>query len=333
LTSIAIVRLSALGDIVHTLPAMQRLRLAFPQARIDWLVQPPGDKLLDCFSGIDRVIPLDLRSSRAASVWRQLRDLRRLPAYETILDFQGLLKSAWITHRLKGERFGFHASNLREKGARFFYDRRADPFPEDRHVIRKNLHLLTLMGIREDRIEFPEYRANMDSEAFRFLEARGWPQRRWVLINVGGGWPTKVLSPAQWVSVIQALPGLPIGLLWGNETERRTAETIHAQTRAEILPGTGFPEMLAMIGHAGVVVSADTLALHLADLCRTVSVSLFGPTSPTRNGSLDPASISLETDRECRHCHRRRCDRGDCMAGISTSAIAAAVNRTMEDHD
>ena len=134
-----IVRLSSLGDIIHTLPAFAELRKNRPDSRISWVVDPPGKTILDLVSGIDRIIV------RGEHGWlRALRDKNRIA-----IDFQGLLKSAVIA-RLSGarERIGFSGRNLREPAAACFYTSHLTEITEDRHVIRKNLDLLEAAGLK-----------------------------------------------------------------------------------------------------------------------------------------------------------------------------------------
>jgi len=138
--NILIVRLSSLGDIIHTLPAFAALRKGYPAARITWVVEKAGKEILDLVPGIDRIVV------RGEKGWiRAIRD-----AGGTAIDFQGLLKSAIIA-RLSGARtrIGFSGKNLREPAASVFYTDRLEAFPEDGHVIDKNLKLLSKAGLAE----------------------------------------------------------------------------------------------------------------------------------------------------------------------------------------
>src|SRR4051812_11135162 len=145
--NVLIVRLGALGDIVHAVPAAAALRAAYPTARIDWLVDAKHRAIVDLITPIDGVVALE-RSTLGG--WAEIvRTLRQVP-YDWAIDFQGLLKSA-VLARASGARrvAGFSIWHLREKTARPFYTDAGKSFSDhpktndgrDVHVIRKNLRL------------------------------------------------------------------------------------------------------------------------------------------------------------------------------------------------
>src|SRR5688500_4934765 len=154
--NIFVVRLGALGDIVHTIPAVAALRRAYPAARIDWLVEAKHQEILQLVPVIDHLIVVRDPSFRAwVDATRQVRSVR----YDIALDFQGLMKSA-VLARASGARrvLGFSIWHLREKSARPFYSESVDVAAGpagDRHVIRKNLRLLEALGVTDAAIEFP----------------------------------------------------------------------------------------------------------------------------------------------------------------------------------
>ncbi|HWK11171.1 MAG TPA: glycosyltransferase family 9 protein, partial [Vicinamibacterales bacterium] len=149
--NILVVRLGALGDVVHTVPAVAALRRAFPDGKIDWLVEAKHRAIPDLVSVLDDVVALE--KPNAAGWRRVVVELRQTP-YDVAIDFQGLLKSA-VLARASGARrvIGFSIWHLREKTARPFYSSTADA--EGGHVIRKNLPLLPVLGIDRETIEYP----------------------------------------------------------------------------------------------------------------------------------------------------------------------------------
>ncbi len=156
--NIAIIRLSSLGDIVHTLPAFQLLRRHYAEARITWIVEAPGAALLENFSGIDDIVVFNLKSQRGLfqKIFFLIRFVRRWRRrFDLLIDFQGLVKSALLAFLLGGPRLGFCSQNAREPLAALFYSRRAGFFPEERHVIFKNIHLLSVLGIPGTIPDYP----------------------------------------------------------------------------------------------------------------------------------------------------------------------------------
>jgi heptosyltransferase I len=334
--NIAIVRLSSLGDIVHTVPAAACLRDRFPDARITWLAEPAGARLLDLFSGIDEVQVTELRRPGLAPKLRSLRSLLKAQRgrFDVVLDFQGLIKSAVLSRLLGGERLGFHRRDLREPAASLFYSRRAGYVGNERHVIQRNLNLLTLLGVSSPPIRFPFKPPLETPELDSFLADNGLTGRPWLALNVGGGWPTKVLPPDRLIETARLLrKEFPVLLLWGTPAEQRTAICVAAAGGGVVAPALDFSGLLAMLRRAGLLISGDTLPLHLADAAGVRTVGLFGPTSPQRNGPLLPASAVLTVARSCRFCYRRKCDTMDCLAGLDARQIVETVRQANAKRD
>lgn len=334
---IAIIRLSSLGDIVHALPAFQALRRRFPAARITWIAEPSGAALLALFPGIDQVLAFDLKSrpglaAKAGYLARFVRSWRG--QFDALFDFQGLIKSSLLAFLLGGTRLGFHRRNAREPLAALLYSRRAAPFPEQRHVILKNLHLLTLAGIVTTEVEYPQRQWQPSAELAGILAASRLGAGGWIVLNVGGNWPSKLLSESQWLRIARGLGGeRPLVVLWGNEREKSLAESIARQSDARIAPFMGFADLIYFISRAWLVISGDTLALHLADMTRTPAVGVFGPSSPLRNGPLFPGSCTVQHPLACSFCYRRRCDTMACMRDIKIEDIMAAAGRIDAQRD
>jgi lipopolysaccharide heptosyltransferase I len=330
---LAIIRLSSLGDIIHTLPAFQTMRNRFPKAEITWVVEPLGGELLKNFPGIDQVLVVN---PKVKGLLNKIREMGRIRAagngrHDMILDFQGLLKSALISSRLTGRRAGFHRSNLREPAAHLFYQVHAAPFDDRRHVVKKNLHLLSVLGIEEDRVEYPTPELSPSDTLNRWLRSSDTGDRGYVVLNVGGGWDTKILSVDQYVDIVKGLKSLyPVYLLWGNAREEKIAAAVGKKTGLPESPFFEFSDLILFLSGAALVITSDTLALHIADMVRTPSVGIFGPTSPERNGSLLEDSIAVRSTVSCRFCYKKKCDTMDCLGDISPGDVVSAAKTIYE---
>jgi len=319
-----IIRTSSLGDIIHTLPALAALRKGFPTARIAWAVGQKGREILDFVPGIDATVVV------GSPGWR--RKIRQ--ADQTVLDFQGLLKSgliAWLSRSRK--RIGFGRKNLKEPLASLFYTDRLEDVSETEHVIRKNLRLLRLVGVAAERFEFPlaippEIRASIRKK----IEPRGG--RKLVLFNVGAAWPTKRWPAENWITILKELGSADISplLLWGTREEEKTALDIHRATGAPMVPFLTVKEILALVADADLLVSGDTFALQAACALSVPVVGIFGPTNPARNGPFLARDKTAYHEIDCSLCYRRSCDSLKCMKLVKPEDVVPLIQSALEDH-
>lgn len=319
-----IIRTSSLGDIVHTIPAFAALRKSEPEARISWVVSPKGRPILELVSGLDEIITIGEPGWKKA-----LRDRDRIA-----LDFQGLLKSAWIGYLSRARRrLGFSAANLREPPARVFYTERAPALPEDGHVILKNIRLLELLGFTDRTIRFP---LTVPEEILRGVEDRlaetGFvPGRSLAIFNVGAAWATKRWLPERWTETLHKIDRtrmFPV-LLWGTSDEQRMAAEIGVAARIPLLPFLSLEETFALFKKADVLVSGDTFALQAACAVGLPVVALFGPTNPLRNGPFTPRDRVVYHELPCGRCYRRTCPNPKCMAAIEADEVVRAVDEVL----
>jgi heptosyltransferase I len=335
--NILVVRLGALGDVVHTIPAVTALRRAFPDARIDWLVDAKHRSIVDLVSVLDEVIALE---SSSLNAWRiAIGELRQTP-YDVAIDFQGLLKSAVLARASGAARVaGFSIWHLREKTARVFY---TDPAPACRaeeglaanagHVIRHNLRLLRALGIDDDRITFPL--APVDSAAVATVRATVDGDGSFALINPGAAWPNKRWPPERFGEVaafLRDVRQLPSVVLWGPGENALAQAVVDASAgAARLCPATNVTDILALCRSAALMVSGDTGPLHIASAAGTPTVSIFGPTDPERNGPWAAADVTVSRFASCRCHYRRRChERAWCLADLPVSDVTAAAARRL----
>ncbi|MCX6538655.1 MAG: glycosyltransferase family 9 protein [Acidobacteria bacterium] len=326
--SVLIVRLGALGDLVHALPAVAALRDAWPESRIDWLVDARYRALLDFVPVVNRVIVI---GSPGASLGGVVRSLRR-EHYDTAIDLQGLIKSAALA-RLSGARevVGFATPLLREWAARLFYTTQADS-DAGGHVIAKNVGLLRVLGVTPTSWTFPlTVPSSAVVNAVRGVLGIGQDDR-FAVLNPGAGWPNKQWPPERFGRVARHLSeqeGWPSVVLWG-PGEGRLAEAVVAASdgAAHVAPPTGLGDVLALARAAALVVGGDTGPLQLAAALGTPTVGIFGPTNPARNGPWSQADVTLSRFEQCECHHKRRCRRSQpCLQDIGVDEVIDAVDR------
>jgi lipopolysaccharide heptosyltransferase I len=339
-----IVRLSSLGDIIHTLPAFQALRKNFPDAKISWLVEEKGRQILDLVPGIDRVIAFQLKGKNPFSIqfWREIRKLLKSinDREQTAIDFQGLVKSGVLCFLSRAKkRIGFNRENLREKPASWFYTEALQKIDENSHVISKNLKLLDLLGTHEEKYEFPiliptdlKDRINILLTGFGYAK-----NKKIVLFNVGAAWETKVWRADKWTELIERLLKVrkdifPI-LLWGTESEKKIADEVRMRTEAVSVPLLSLQEAIALIDQADLVVSGDTFALQAACALSRPVVGIFGPTNPKRNGPFNSWDKVVFHEIECSYCYKRTCSKLLCLEKTTPEETAYLSLQAIEENE
>ncbi len=334
-----IVRLGALGDVVHAIPVAAALRRAFPTARIDWLVSGKHREILDLVPSIDHRVAIKDRTGTGGgtsflSAIRAVRQTR----YDVALDLQGLIKSAIIA-RLSGASrvVGFNGKYAREPLARLFYTDVHDPAgegmyapTETRHVVDINLGLLTTLGITTGVPEFP-----LDAVPSRAAQAMAETTGgRYALLNPGAAWPNKRWPPPRLAALASALRdrrNLKSVILWGPGEFELAQEVVAMAGGAAILsPQTTIADVVALARGAAVMVSGDTGPTHIAAAVGTPLVGIYGPTRPERNGPWVRQDETVSRAEICQCHHFRQCKvEHMCLLDIQVEEVLAAVERRL----
>jgi lipopolysaccharide heptosyltransferase I len=332
LSRFLIVRLGAMGDIVHAIPVAAALRRSFPDARIDWLVAAKHREILDLVPVIDR--RLAFHDSSFVGAIRELRSAH----YDVTFDLQGLIKSAALARSSGAPRVvGFSSNYVRERLARAFYTDAHDPGRggtfdprETRHVVELNLGLLQTIGLTVARPEFPI--DCVDSAVARQVAAQAGG--RYALLNPGAAWPNKRWPPPRFAALARSLKdrhGLASAVLWGPSEQPLGEEIVAASAGAAVLcPKTTIADLVALARGAALMVSGDTGPTHVASALGVPLVGIYGPTRPSRNGPLSADDVAVSRDMTCECHHLRQCRRERmCLADIAVEEVVAAVDRRL----
>lgn len=317
---ILIIKLSALGDVVHALPAARALRRALPKARIDWVVEEKARQAVEGNPDIDRVLVTRTRwwrrrpLSSLGEMVGVVAELRRA-RYDVAIDFQGLVKSG-VVALLSGARLrlGYDREFCRERLSSLFTNRRWRPPSREQHVVEQHLGLLQAVGIQAEA-EVP-FSLPLSQEVDRVMNSYldslpGGPPERLVAIHPGAGWVTKrwpVERYARLADRIRRELGGRILILWG-PGEESLAREMREKMREEggIACSTSVPELISLFRRCSLLVAGDTGPLHLAAACGLPCVGIFGPTSPLRNGPYGVPSAVAHIPLPCSNCYGRTC--------------------------
>ena len=325
-----ILRMSALGDIVHTLPAVAALRESFPKAEIDWLVDSRLSPILSGNPDVNHVVKMD------RSDWRGvIAGVRRLRAarYATALDFQSLYRSA-ILGCLSGapRRVGFDAGHSRESGAALFYTQKVTPLRK--HVVEQNMELVERAGARAGDIRFPLHvSAEAEERVEHALSAHD--VKDYFVLSPGGGWGSKCWPAERYGALHRALAERYgwRGVISFSPAERQLAEIVRREAGSPepIVELFDLSQLMALLRRAKFVVAADSGPLHLASALGTPVVGLYGPTDPARNGPYGAKDIVVRNATQEETTYRREKTPARSMLSITVEQVADAVERRLRN--
>ncbi|MFQ5745089.1 MAG: glycosyltransferase family 9 protein [Acidobacteriota bacterium] len=337
-----LIRLSSIGDVIHTLPAFMALRRSWPSTLLGWAVEPAAAPLVQRLPGPLLVHVLDTQRWRQA--WcsrRTVAEMRgsftflRRQRYELALDFQGLLKSAVVGALSGAPIIGYARANLREPLAARFYRTSAKEVRRNAHVIRLATALAEAAGVCAGELCFPPL-TDRDDEAYVDARLHKLGVKRFMIIHAASNWPSKRWPPLRFAGLGRALirrTGLSLLWTWG-PGERSQVEALATRTgnRSHLAFPTTLTQLAALLSRASLFVGGDSAPLHLAAACETPVVGLFGPTDPSRNGSWSAQDSAVFTRLPCSFCHQRRCPIGtrQCLQELSIEAVAGAAEARLQ---
>ena len=301
---ILVVRLGAMGDIIHTLPAVASLKHSLAHSRICWIVEPKWQPLLAGNPYVDEIIPFDRRTLAGIRAgWRALRAQR----FDFAVDFQGLIKSALIATAARPERiFGFHQSEARESQAAWFYSNKTRT--HSAHIVDRNLDLAGAAGAASVLRTFP---LPVGSSEGRL------PAQPYVLACPLAGWGGKQW-PLENYSRLGELLLRETGLMLVLNGPTEIAVP-HTHAHASSLDG-----LIHATRGAAAVVGLDSGPLHLAAALQKPGVALFGPTDPARNGPY-AAPITVLRSADAVTTYKRRDQTDASLRDITPEAVLAAL--------
>ncbi|MDP1783800.1 MAG: lipopolysaccharide heptosyltransferase I [Sulfuricurvum sp.] len=288
---IAIVRLSALGDIVNTAVVLQIIRRHYPDVLIDWFVEEAFAPVLRHHPLIHEVVAIPLKKikkEKNISLLRTtIRSLRSREPYDHIIDAQGLLKSAIVAAFLPGPVHGFDRSSAREGIASLFY-KTTSSLPYDMNIIKRNVMVIT----EALSIPYDENAILHKTPVFPVAKRPSSLPEKTKTIGcvIGASWPSKCYPKEQFAQLCDLLPH-PCSLIWGSPAEHQDALWIaEHSTNAIVAQKMSLPELVNFIAHCDLTIGNDTGPTHMAWAMNRPSITLFGPTTPRM---IYPTSINI----------------------------------------
>ena len=350
--NILIVKLSAVGDVVHALPVLDTLRHVYPDARITWAVHPGARGILEGHPQLNGIITIPRKVKKPMDFLRAVRDLRR-PRFDVVLDLQGLTKSG-MWSRLTGspKRLGFAGKESREIN-RYFMTQTVNASAGKSNIIEINLEMLTALGISSDQFSRKAVIAPSSCDCdyvTQWASAGGHDENKgkFLVIDPFAGWETKTWAWENWMELSRLAAerfGLMPLITWGPGEEE---EALHLReeifkyceghVRPVVSPKTTLLQLAELLRRFGAcMVAGDTGPMHIAAAVGVPVVVIFGPSCSVRNApAFEGARFEIlhdtsqpcagTYDRVCRHGHSA----GGCMGTVTPSMVLEALVKILD---
>jgi heptosyltransferase-1 len=343
--SILIIKLSAIGDVVHTLPFLEVIRANFPNARIDWVVEEASSQIIEGHPAIDHVF-VSHRTSWQKQLFRRressaallgirefLKELRA-ETYDWVVDLQGLLKSALLLGLSRGRRK--IGPNWGKEGSRLFLTEPPFFVEADLHAVEKYLKAADFLEC--DRTswkgDIPIREADKRTIE-KFLHENKLERKILVAINPMAKWATKLWELEKFSALADRFQKeLSCNVVFtGSRQDREDVNQIIQRMDENPLNLTGqtnLKELAYLYSRCQLLVSTDTGPMHLAAAMGCPVVALFGPTAPWRTGPYGPAHAVIRQEMACSPCLKKKCEDLRCMRDITVDRVFCAVKQRLD---
>lgn len=319
---VLIVKLSSMGDVLHTFPALTECLAYFPQLKIDWVVEPAFKEMVQWHPGVHHIYSFPLRAAKKnkrlffSAIPKVIKEIRK-QKYDLVIDAQGLIKSALLAKCLKAKRIvGLDKFSAREPFASKFYHQGYN-IPWSLHAV------VRLKQLFSDIFGYPlseqvDYGIAKETLIKSQRIALDYLNKPFMVLLHGTTWQTKHWPESYWEELIQSLtlkrPDITILLPWGSASELERANRLAASIpKVEVLPKLSIIELAYYLAQAESVVAVDTGLGHLAAALGTKTINLYGATDPNRTGTVGLNQIHLAVSKvdsraySCAPCLKREC--------------------------
>ena len=343
-----IVKPSSLGDILHAFPAVEALRKAYPDAVLDWVVNPAFAGLLDYMPGIERRILFrrkELGSLRTFfpaffSLWKEIRKNR----YDAVIDLQGLMRSA-LTARLARARKYYGPASGKENLAKLCYNVKLSYPPDVFHAVERNCAMICgipCVNSADPHYELPVLAAKKQSAEQLLADAgfvRG-KETRLIAVAPGARWETKQWPPEFFAEVMRGIAEKRNGalfLLLGSRGETLLAEKVKNAageiTIFDLCGKTDLGELVELIRMSDLLLCNDSGPMHIAAAAGTPLLAFFGPTYPELTGPYCERKKVFQPELDCIKCFRKYCQHTSCHRSISAGEVVDSALELTERNE
>ncbi|MFW6269095.1 MAG: glycosyltransferase N-terminal domain-containing protein [Bacillota bacterium] len=348
---ILLIRLSAIGDVIHALPAARAVRKAYPEAEISWLVENKARELVETNPNLDHTILFPKNTWKKEFKNNKLKALKEVRTYfkkfrkkefDLVLDLHGLFKSALPAYLSKSKILAGSAEG--REGSTLFYDKKIQFSPGKIHQVDKNLELASGIGGNGKKVNFDIVNTLQDRENINHLF------KKWGLANISGDdsqilaainpcttWESKNWIQEKYVELADKLinkygcqvifTGGPGDIAYIKEIVNKMEEKAYNAAGK-----TSIRELAVLYKKADVYIGGDTGPMHLAAAVELPVIALMGPTDPATHGPYGSNNIVIQKELDCKNCWQRKCKKGyKCMQEIEVEEVLQAFCRMFTD--
>jgi heptosyltransferase-1 len=308
---VLIVKMSSLGDVIHTLPALTDAQQAIPGIQFDWVVEEAFTEIPAWHSSVNKVIPVALRRWKKnilktlfSDEYKKFKARLKSTQYDLVIDAQGLLKSGFVCSLARGKIVGLAKNSAREKAASWFYDESYEVSWQQHAVERTRALFAQVLGynIQTKRAEYGISLGRFNSQKEKISRS--------VYFLHGTTWETKLWPEKYWIELgeFATKNSYKVNLLWGNEEEHLRAGRIADKIPgAQVMSQMTLTEIASQLLKTDVVIAVDTGLAHLAAALDCSTIALYGASDPKQTGTYGKNQIHLSTSFPCSPCLNKIC--------------------------
>jgi heptosyltransferase-1 len=278
---IAIIKLSALGDIIHSMLILQEIKKAYPKAYIEWIVESRFSTILHNNPHIDHITELNLKEFKKKKSLSLLKEqialIKSIGHFDIVIDLQGLIKSAIVTSLIDAtQKWGFDKDSTREGLASWFYTHKVN-IAYSENVITRNTFLVSKaldMGI--------DHQSILDKKPFLYYNSDIGTYNDYIIFVVGASTPNKMYPKERFLELANLLDS-DIYAIWASDVEEEIVDFLATNSKIKKAPKFTLDELKAFIASAKLVIGGDTGPTHMAWGLNIPSITIFGNTPEYRN--------------------------------------------------
>ena len=297
---IAIVKLSSLGDIVHSMVVLQFIKKHYPESVIDWVIEKRFKGILENNPHINQIHTVNLNKIKNNKslklLFTEVSKARKFGNYDVVIDLQGLIKSAIITKFISSRKIvGFDKNSIRERVSSYFYDQKVAIGYEQNTIVRYVKLVSEALSIKITNDDI------INKEFYLFYKSKFLiPQTPYIVFVVGSTWPSRNYPKEKFTQVAQAIKKNCI-VIWGNEEEKKKAEWMSSESNyIQVMPKLSLDDLKRVIDHASLLIGNDTGPSHMSWALNIPSIILFGPT-PIERAFQTPINTVLSSNSKINH--------------------------------